>query len=117
VFLGFRNDIDFLMARANAFLMCSRNEALGRVTIEAMLNFCLVFGYNDSGTSEIIEHEVTGFLYSEKSELVSLMNKSIKNISSFNNIVHKAYTFATSNFLEKDFGIKLFEFYKKLNVK
>jgi glycosyltransferase involved in cell wall biosynthesis len=117
VFLGFRNDIDCLMARANAFLMCSRNEALGRVTIEAMLNFCLVFGYNDTGTSEIIEHESTGFLYNEKSELVSLMNKSIENISSFNNIVNKAYMFASSNFLEKDYGIKLIEFYKKTDVK
>jgi glycosyltransferase involved in cell wall biosynthesis len=116
LFFGFRNDIDDLMFKATAFLMCSRNEALGRVTIEAMLNFCLVFGYNDSGTSEIIEDSKTGFLYNSIDELVVLMFKSIQNLSFFDEVVNNAYVHAKSNYLEDKFGDNLMDFYSKITL-
>ncbi len=48
---------------ADAVLMCSRNEGMGRVTAEAMAACRPVIGYRSGGTSEIIEHERTGLLY------------------------------------------------------
>jgi len=47
----------------DALLMCSRNEAFGRVTIEAMSKGLPVIGADCGGTSEIISHGETGFLY------------------------------------------------------
>ena len=115
-FLGFRNDIDELMANAIAFLMCSRNEALGRVTIEAMLNYCVVFGYNDGGTSEIINHGTTGFLYDNISQLVDYMNDIVTDDKiKFDIIRRNAYEFACANFLEDQFGKKLMNFYNNLD--
>lgn len=113
-FLGFRDDIDELMANAIAFLMCSRNEALGRVTIEAMLNYCIVFGYNDGGTSEIISHGKTGFLYENIDQLVSYMINIVNEDKNFELIRENAYEFASSNFLEEQFGDRLTDFYNNL---
>ncbi len=48
---------------ADAVLMCSKNEAMGRVTVEAMSACRPVIGYDNAGTSELIEHEYTGILY------------------------------------------------------
>ena len=115
-FLGFRNDIDELMANAIAFLMCSRNEALGRVTVEAMLNYCIVFGYNDGGTSEIINHGITGFLYNNTDQLVGYMNDIVTDKEINFDIIRKnAFEFASANFLEKQFGKKLINFYNNLD--
>ena len=50
-------------------------RAYGRVTVEAMMNDCVVIGRNSGGTSELIEHEETGFLFDSNSELEALMEK------------------------------------------
>lgn len=113
-FLGFRDNVDELMAKATALLMCSRNEALGRVTIEAMLNFCVVFGYNDSGTADIIINNQTGILYETTDELVYYMNKIINNEGCFDEIREQAYKFSTENYLEKGFGNRLIDFYDSI---
>ncbi|WP_343320937.1 glycosyltransferase [Sphingobacterium multivorum] len=113
-FLGFRTDIDELMAKAKALLMCSRNEALGRVTAEAMLNYCLVLGFDDGGTSELIKDRKTGLLYNSIEKLVTLMSEVIENTNQFNQIVDNAADFARSNFLERAFGISLIKYYDSL---
>ncbi|OXA81439.1 Glycosyltransferase involved in cell wall bisynthesis [Flavobacterium aquidurense] len=114
-FLGFRKDVDNLMANATAFLMCSRNEALGRVTVEAMINFCLVIGYNDSGTAEIVEDGKTGLLYKSKEELVKHMGYSIANYPALEIILNNAYKFALNNFLEEKFSTDLNNYYNNLD--
>lgn len=73
--LGYRNDSKELMRKAIALLMCSKYEAFGRVTAEAMLNDCLVIGRNSGGTPELIEHGKTGFLFNTNDELTVLMEK------------------------------------------
>jgi len=48
---------------ADALLMCSKVEAMGRVTIEAMKLGTPVIGTNSGGTKEILKNEKTGLLY------------------------------------------------------
>jgi glycosyltransferase involved in cell wall biosynthesis len=62
-FLGYLGDVKELYNRSHCLLMCSRAEALGRVTIEAMANGLPVIGYKGGGTVEIIEDGYNGFLY------------------------------------------------------
>lgn len=77
-FLGFFADPREFYFGIDALLMCSRKEAMGRVTIEAFA-FCKpVIGFDAAGTSELIEHDKTGFLYSGgATELATCMRRCL----------------------------------------
>ncbi len=62
-FWGYVPDPERAFLAADCALMCSRNEAMGRVTAEAMCVCRPVIGYDSGGTSELIAPERTGLLY------------------------------------------------------
>lgn len=73
------NPYDAYLA-SDAVLMCSKNEGMGRVTVEAMSACRPVIGYDNAGTSELIKHEHTGLLYKgEHEELAKAMKKLMEN--------------------------------------
>ncbi len=53
-FLGTRNDVPELMAKASAYVMSSETEGFGFTTVEAMLAGCAVIGRRTTGTAEIM---------------------------------------------------------------
>lgn len=113
-FLGYRKDINQLMNKAQALLMCSRNEGMGRVTPEAMLNNCLVIGYNDAGTKELIVHEKTGLLFEKEEELVRFMKGVADKSINSKQIQENAFAFARKHFLEETYGVKIVEIYASI---
>lgn len=64
---------------SDVVLMCSKNEGMGRVTVEAMSICRPVIGYNNAGTAEVIQHEHTGLLYDNEEELKIYMRKLLEN--------------------------------------
>ncbi|MDI9430231.1 MAG: glycosyltransferase family 4 protein [Planctomycetota bacterium] len=64
-FKGYVPDPFTALQDADALLMCSRHEAMGRVTVEAMAARRPVIGYRSGATPELIENGKTGLLYSE----------------------------------------------------
>ncbi|MEX2400240.1 MAG: glycosyltransferase family 4 protein [Rhodothermales bacterium] len=70
-FHGFTDDVYDVYRHANAVLMCSRNEAMGRVTAEAMASYRPVIGFRGAGTAELIRHGETGLLYDGEHETLS----------------------------------------------
>ena len=62
-FHGYAADVWPHFLRADAVLMCSVSEAMGRVTAEAMAAGRPVIGHAGGGTPELIRHEETGLLY------------------------------------------------------
>jgi glycosyltransferase involved in cell wall biosynthesis len=79
-FWGYVDDPYKAYLASDAVLMCSRNEAMGRVTAEAMSACRPVIGYDEAGTSEIIEHGHTGLLYRGGPEaLASCMRQFVEN--------------------------------------
>ncbi len=62
-FWGYIPDPERAFLAADVALMCSGNEAMGRVTAEAMSACRPVLGFDSGGTSELIDHERTGLLY------------------------------------------------------
>ena len=60
---GFVKDPFPLFRSAHALLMCSRNEAMGRVTVEGMACGLPVIGHASGGTLELVEEGVNGLLY------------------------------------------------------
>jgi len=62
-FVAFTEDPFAIMTRSHAALMCSRSEAFGRVTVEAMKLGKPVVGVDRGATSELIHDGKTGLLY------------------------------------------------------
>ncbi|MDB9006004.1 glycosyltransferase [Parabacteroides distasonis] len=114
VLLGYRTDAKELMRKAVALLMCSWHEAYGRVTVEAMMNDCVVIGRNSGGTSELIEHEETGFLFDSNSELEALMEKVLDMDTTI--IRDKAREKAIHSFTEEVYGEQLKKVYDNLLI-
>lgn len=63
LFLGERNNIPEIMKDMNVFVMASRNEPFGLVTVEAMASGTPVVATNTGGTVEIITDGETGLLF------------------------------------------------------
>ncbi len=61
-FLGRRQDVAELYKQSDIACICSRAEAFGRITVEAMLSGNLVIGADTAGTKELIG-EGDGLLY------------------------------------------------------
>ena len=79
-FWGYIDDPYKAYLASDAVLMCSKSEAMGRVTVEAMSACRPVIGYDQAGTSEIIEHGRTGLLYRGGPEaLASYMRQFVEN--------------------------------------
>jgi glycosyltransferase involved in cell wall biosynthesis len=72
-FWGYVPDPERAFLAADAALMCSRSEAMGRVTAEAMSACRPVIGFDAGGTSELIDPGRTGLLYSDPGSLVECM--------------------------------------------
>ena len=78
-FLGYVPDPFEVYRRANAVLMCSPHEAMGRVTAEAMAALLPVIGFNRDGTAELIDDGYNGLLYDGSTEhLAACMNRFIE---------------------------------------
>ncbi len=97
LFLGLRDDVNELMAKATALIVPSIFEGFGRITVEAMFNGCLVIGNKTGGTKEILEKEQLGILYSGSEELVTSMTEVVSNgIAHYYPIIKKAQERAVS---------------------
>ncbi len=68
--------------RYRALLMCSRKEAFGRVSVEALKAGLPVIGANNGGTPEIIKHGKNGFIYVPNN--IKSLNKQIEKIITIN---------------------------------
>lgn len=70
-FWGYAENPYDIYLQSDAVLMCSKNEAMGRVTVEAMAAAKPVIGYKDGGTVELIAHEYNGLLYEGGAEALA----------------------------------------------
>lgn len=78
-FTGFIEDPYSIYLSADCILICSENEALSRVALEAMACGVPVIARNSGGNPEIVLHEKTGLLYGNTTELEEFMAKAIQN--------------------------------------
>ncbi len=78
--LGYVSDPFEVYQRADAVLMCSPHEAMGRVTAEAMVSARPVIGYDSDGTAELINDGHSGLLYDGSTkDLADSMNRFVDN--------------------------------------
>ena len=80
-FLGYVDDPFQLYREVDAVIVCSRFEALGRVTLEAIAAGKPVIGYNSTGTRELLVQSDPGLLFDDNagaSGLAQVMTRIIE---------------------------------------
>lgn len=115
-FLGQRNDVDELYKKCDVFCMCSRAEAFGRVTVEAMLSGCLVVGCNSGGTAEIIRNDDTGLLFSpgDSKNLAEKIAYALRHTQKMRKVAEKGQEYALLNFNADKNANEIFSLYKSI---
>jgi len=110
IFDGFVSNVDEIYSKFNILLMCSRSEAFGRVTIEAMLRHRLVIGFEGGGTPELIKNGNTAFLFKDCKDILESLSVVVNNPTKTRDMVDKAYTYALKNFSEEKYVSEVYNF-------
>lgn len=98
--MPFMNDLSKMRKMCDIGLVCSVNEAFGRVTIESMLASQLVIGANTGGTLELIDNNKYGLLYNQGDykDLANKIKYAIDNKEEMNLLTKKSYYYASQKF-------------------
>jgi glycosyltransferase involved in cell wall biosynthesis len=113
-FTGFIENVGDYYHLMDLVIVPAVNEALGRVTIEAMLCGKAVIGKNSGATSELIREMETGLLYNSLDELVSKINFLRNNELLRNKISKEGRNFAVTRFSSGRSIEKLYTEFEKL---
>lgn len=99
-------------------LMCSENEALGRVTVEAQYYENLIIGANCGCTPFIIDDGITGYLYDKNisDDLFWKIKDSIDFCEKSRTIIADAKIMARSRF-DKNISKDIMDIYDKILIK
>nr|WP_262922312.1 glycosyltransferase family 4 protein [Salinibacter ruber] len=108
-FLGFVDEPFDVYRQADAVLMCSPNEAMGRVTAESMVAVRPVIGYDSGGTAELIEDGENGLLYDgTTSDLERCMRQCSENPSWARELGRNGWERARENYTSEVYSEKVF---------
>ena len=113
-FRGYVENVGEVIGRATALLMCSANEALGRVTIEAMFYGCPVIGRNSGGTREIVRDGETGLLFEGDAQCAKSMARVAESPELAQRLAQEALRYACDEFSEETYGARILRIYRSL---
>ncbi|HLW30540.1 MAG TPA: glycosyltransferase [Brumimicrobium sp.] len=82
-FRPFRKDVETFYSAIDVFVMATKAETFGMVTIEALASGCRVVGSNRGGTVEILNHGGFGTLF-ESEDVIDLGLKLLESINNVN---------------------------------
>lgn len=113
IFHGFVQDIETIYKEIDILLVFSKLEGFGLVTAEAMYRGIPVIGYDDAGTSELIEDNQSGYLFTDEESFQERI-KLLHCISNYERIKENAYQRAISLFKENDYCSSIETFVRKI---
>lgn len=119
-FHPFTNRLQEWRIRSTIVLVCSRMEAFGRVTAEAMMAGKIVIGTNTGGTKELIgENEARGYLYryNHPKELADKIEYVLLNKQEVVEKEKKAQIFIKKLTNIEDYTDRIVQIYKKAELK
>ncbi len=122
VFKGLQSSkvVDLYMQKALAIVVASYNEALGRVTAEAMFNGCLVIGRNTAGTKEQFDigKEKIGseiaLRYHAVEELVDIIRRVDNNINYFFEMIRNSQKVVIDIYSIEQYSKKIIDLYNSI---
>jgi len=115
VFFGIvdSNKLRYWYSSCDIFVMPSKTETLGFVTLEAMACQAPVCAFNEGGSIDIIKHKINGYLYNNKIELKTYINLIHGNDEIKNEIINNGIQYIKNKTIEKSVQ-GLFSEYEKL---
>lgn len=113
IFHGFVQDIETIYKEIDVLLVFSKLEGFGLVTAEAMYRGIPVIGYDDAGTSELIEDKQSGYLFTDEKSFQKAVEK-LQLTENYKRIKENAYTRAISLFSEQRYCSNIETFIKKI---
>ena len=114
--LPFSNNINEYRKNCDIQLVCSKNEAFGRVTIEGMIAKCLVIGAKSGFTKKLIIDGYNGILYESENykDLYLKIKKAILNKDLTEQIIRNSYEYVKENFLIQSTAKNVIKYYEEL---
>lgn len=111
------DDINRFRTWADCEIVCSSNEAFGRVTVEAMMSCLPVIAKDSGANTELIKNKINGIIY--RSDIDDSLMEGIKYMYDNNNELMsmgmRGYKIASENYTSENNASQIFEVYK--NVK
>lgn len=116
-FLGYVSDPFEVYREADAVLMCSPHEAMGRVTAEAMAAARPVIGYDSDGTAELIDEKQNGLLYDGTVQhLAECMSRFIDSPGWARSLGLAGKKKASREFINEEYAQKVFGVFRNLVI-
>ncbi len=102
-FRPFRNEVEYFYSAIDLFIMPSKKETYGMVTVEAMLSGVPIIGTNAGGTIDLLENGTLGQLYSfgDADELKNKIENVLLEKYNFREISEEAKKKASENYDHK----------------
>jgi len=99
---------------ADTVLVCSKNEGMGRVTLESMAYAVPVVGYDGGGTSELIQNNFNGLLYlGGPRELADKISLLIKDELLYNTVLKNGLSSVSENYTIEVYSNRFLNLLKK----
>jgi len=110
-FLDFVPDPYIILNQADIALVCSRNEAFGRIIIEAFMFKKPVIAANSGGVPEIVMNDFNGLLYEagDYHQLSGKIGYFIWNKDMIKELGENGYNFALNHFNKEKSGEEFFQ--------
>jgi len=113
-FPGFVEDLEALYQESDVLLMCSQNEAMGRVTAEAFAHRIPVIAYEGGANPELVSHKKDGLLYKSDAELIVAMQQLAKDADLRRQMGEAGHKKALTLFTEEHYVKSVEQVYKKV---
>ena len=115
-YLGYKYDVENYYKESDISFTCAKSEAFGRTTVEAMLSGNLLIGADTAGTKELIEHNITGFLYEQgnTNDLCDKIIYALEHPDSSKKIAKNGQRYMLENMTAEINADRIYELYSEI---
>ena len=116
IYHGYKNNVNDYLRETDISFTCSKSEAFGRTTVEAMLGGNLVIGADTAGTKDLIVHGETGLLYrqGDVDDLAEKMEMALNQPEMSRNIALKGQEYMYQNMTAEINADKVYNLYTEI---
>lgn len=114
-FLGYKNNVDAYLKKADVGVLISESEAISMAGIEYLFNSVPIIGFDNPGINELISDNVSGFLVKDGDvDGLAACIRRFFDKDKLADMKKNAYEEAVNNYSMQAFQNKILMYYKKI---